>query len=115
MLPFFEMLQDILQKPLKDINDVIADYNDTIIYELDSLVKQTTITQTKNQYIATINLLYITKNTDINHNNNALKILNNLESYSAKVIQKVTFSQLIIINATKYLVTNYELSFNYPS
>jgi alpha-acetolactate decarboxylase len=113
MLPFFDMTQEILGQPLTDINADKINYNEVILFELDNLTKQSTISQSKNQYNVFINLYYITRASDEEHTKKALKILGKFESHRARVIQKMTCSQLVIINASNYLVSHYELCFSH--
>ena len=111
MLKIFNELEKALNLPLIDINAKNIDYDNIILFELDEITKQRNISNKLNEYGLMVNLYYVTKESDQNHNKNSLNILSKLELHNAKAIQNITCSKLIIINATKYLVTKYDLIF----
>lgn len=111
MKPFLDELKAILECDIVDVNTDKINYQNVVLYQLNNIVKQNTISNTKNQYNVFINLYYVTKATDKNHSANSFKLLNKLERSCAKAIQKMTCSRLVIVNASEYLATQYDLCF----
>ena len=111
MLKIFDELKSILDKPLIDINAKNIDYDNVILFELDEIIKNRTVTTRCNVYNLLVNLYFITKENDPDHSKNCLNILKTLELHHATAIKKITYSQLIIINASKFFVSKFELVF----
>ena len=109
MLKVFEELKGALSLPLVDINDKNIRYDNVILFELDEIVKKSTLTTKRNEYSQLINLYYITKEEDLTHYENSINIISQLELHNARAIQNIIFSKLLIVNATKYIVTQYAL------
>lgn len=108
---FYNELKQILDINLRDINDKNIDYQNVILFELNEITKQKTVTTNKNLYHIEISLYYITKENDELHSKNALNILKQLELYNANAIKKMTHQKLIIINANKFFVSKFDLIF----
>ncbi len=116
MKPFFNNLQELFSTdatscvstcPVYDIDDDIRDYNNIIIYELESLERSGSLSLSKNLYKVNINLYYI--NND-DHTTKALIVLKKLEEYAPKSIVSMESSRMII-NADEFSVSKYSLTF----